>query len=43
MEQSIKQEPGTVMSMPGIFEEDPQLGIDFILAYGSRTSLKCFN
>lgn len=32
MEQSIKQEPGTVMSMPGIFEKDPQLGIDFILA-----------
>jgi len=33
MEQSVKQEPGTVMSMPGIFEKDPQLGIDFILAY----------
>lgn len=33
MEQSIKQEPGTVMSMPGIFEQEPQLGIDFILAY----------
>lgn len=34
MEQSIKQEPGIVMAMPGIFEKEPQLGIDFILAYG---------
>ena len=27
----IKQEEGTVPDMPGIFEKEPQLGIDFIL------------
>lgn len=40
MEQSIKQEPGTVVSMPGIFEKDPQLGIDFILAYDYQCYLR---
>lgn len=40
MEQSIKQEPGTVMAVPGIFEKDPQLGIDFILAYDHPCFLK---
>ncbi len=28
---SIKQERGAVPDMPGIFEKEPQLGIDFIL------------
>jgi len=27
----IKQEPGVIPDMPGIFEREPQLGIDFIL------------
>lgn len=31
-EQSIKQEPSAVPDMPGIFEREQQLGIDFILA-----------
>jgi len=30
-EYGIKQEPGVVPDMPGIFEKEPQLGIDFIL------------
>lgn len=28
---AVKQEPGAVPDMPGIFEKEPQLGIDFIL------------
>jgi len=35
---SIKQEPGVLPDMPGamgIFEREPQLGIDFILKYES--------
>ena len=28
---AIKQEEGAVPDMPGIFEQEPQLGIDFIL------------
>lgn len=28
---SIKQEEGAIADMPGIFEKEPQLGIDFIL------------
>ena len=31
-ERSIKQESSPVADMPGIFEKEPQLGIDFILA-----------
>ncbi len=31
-ERSIKQEPAGISDMPGIFERDQQLGIDFILA-----------
>ena len=30
---SIKQEHDAVSSMPGIFEQDPQLAVDFILQY----------
>ena len=35
-ENAIKQEGSPVADMPGIFEKDPQLGIDFILAYASK-------
>ena len=31
-ERAIKREDSTVQQMPGVFENDPQLGIDFILA-----------
>ena len=31
-ERSIKQESSPVADLPGIFEKEPQLGIDFILA-----------
>lgn len=32
-EYGIKQESGGVPDLPGIFEKEPQLGIDFILRY----------
>jgi hypothetical protein len=35
-EQAIKQESSGVPEMPGIFETDPQLQVEFILAYVPR-------
>ena len=32
LEQAIKQEYNPISDMPGIFEKDPQLGIEFILS-----------
>lgn len=32
MEQVIKREDSGVADLPGVFEQDPQLSIDFILA-----------
>lgn len=46
IERAVKQEDVGISDLPGVFEEDPQLGVDFILAYvslGPRVDLHIQN